>query len=254
MLNLNHIYPICLILLTTLGISLLAACSENRRDISDYYFPVENLSKGLVHAYASEEGDTTERRYWFYRTFVRDSGVFLVGTQYDRHFEINQIVREKIGESGSVAREVFLYEPDTASGKLIAVPTEIESPDLFPFSVRDSLGVFLYKLQYRPVSDTNATVYLIRNRRYLGDGPEFTFDGKKYPTVRFALHEAVGHSKEGAAEIEGHGEEWYAKGLGLVYFRKTFGQEGQIRFAFRLAETFPMAELEHRAEEAEHGH
>jgi len=244
-------FPLGKILLVTLGISHFVTCTENRRDISDYYFPVENLTKGLVYAYASEEGDSSDMRYWFYRTFVRDSGVFLVGTQYDRHYEVNQIVREKIGKSGSMAREAFLYEPDTTSGKLVAVPTVIESPDLFPFLVRDSLGVFLYKLQFHPVSDTTATVYLIRNRRYLGDGPEFEFAGKKYPTVRFGLHEAVGHSKDGSAEIEGHGEEWYAKGLGLVYFRKTFGQERQIRFAFRLVETFPMAELEHRAE---HGH
>lgn len=236
-----------------LAITLLLACSGGQRDIRDYYFPVKKLLPGLVYAYASEEGDTTERRYWFYRAFVRDSGVFLVGTQYDRYFEINQIVREKIGDSGSRAREAFLYEPDTATGKLAPIRTSVESPDLFPFQVRDSLGVFLYKLQYRPVSDTGATVYLIRNRRYLGDGPEFELNGEKYPTIRFGLHEAVGHSKEGAAEIEGHGEEWYAKGLGLVYFRKTFGQEGQIRFAYRLVETLPMAELEHRAEEAEHG-
>lgn len=232
---------------------LLAACSDDRRDIRDYYFPAKDLTSGRVYAYASEEGDTTDRRYWYYRTFVRDSGIFVTGTQYDRFFEINQIVREKIVESGSVARSVYLYEPDTATGKSIPIEAVIGSPDLFPFQVRDSLGVFLYSLHYRPLADTSATVYLIRNRRYLGDGPAFEFEGKKYPTVRFGLHEAVGHSQDGAAEIEGSGEEWYAKGLGLVYFRKAFGQEGQIRFAFRLQETFPMQELERRGEAA-HGH
>lgn len=232
---------------------LIAACSDKQRDIRDYYFPAKDLTVGRVYAYTSEEGDTTERRYWYYRTFVRDSGIFLAGTQYDRFFEINQLVREKIVESGSVARSVFLYEPDMATGKAVPIEADIESADMFPFLVRDSLGVFLYALRYRPLSDTSATVYLIRNRRYLGDGPMFEFGGKKHPTIRFGLHEAVGHSQDGAAEIEGHGEEWYAKGLGLVYFSKSFGAEGQIRFAFRLRETFSMQELERRAE-AEHGH
>jgi hypothetical protein len=246
--------PIIWTLLVGFVFSLLASCSsDGRRDIRDYYFPVQKLTSGLVYAYASEANDTTDRRYWYYRTFVRDSGIFLAGTQYDRTFQINQIVREKIVESGSVARDAFLYEPDSITGKSIPIPAAIESPDLFPFQVRDSLGVFLYKLQYHPLSDTTATIYLIRNRRYLGDGPEFELNGKKYPTIRFGLQEAIGHSKDGAAEIEGRGEEWYAKGLGLVYYEKSFGKEGQVRFAFRLVETFPMRELERRGE-AEHGH
>ncbi|MBK9339025.1 MAG: hypothetical protein IPM98_21795 [Lewinellaceae bacterium] len=236
------------------GLAALASCSDDKRRISDYYFPVQSLTSGLVYEYASEEGDTTDRRYWYYRSFVRDSGIFLAGTQYDRYLEINQIVREKIVETGSVARNAFLYETDTTTGKSIPIPAAIESPDLFPFQVQDSLGVFLFKLQYHPLSDSTATIYLIRNRRYLGDGPDFELAGKKYPTVRFGLQEAIGHSKDGSAEIEGSGEEWYAKGIGLVYYRKAFGKEDrQIRFAFRLRERFPMTELERRGE-ASHGH
>ncbi|MEQ1745809.1 MAG: hypothetical protein ABMA02_10305 [Saprospiraceae bacterium] len=235
------------LLYIALGASLFLACAEEKRDIKAYYFPVKKLLSGMAYAYASEEGDTTELRYWNYRAFVRDSGVFLVGTQYDRYFSINQIVREKLVESGSVAREVFLFEADTVQGKMVPVPTTIESPDLFPFEVRDSLGVFLYKLQYHPASDSTATVYLIRNRRFLGDGPVFEFNGEKHPTVRFGVREAVGHSKDGTAELEGNGEEWYAQGLGLVYFRKSFGTDNQIRFAFRLVDMFPTEELEHRA-------
>ncbi|MFN0014444.1 MAG: hypothetical protein ACKVU2_07830 [Saprospiraceae bacterium] len=235
------------LILLVIGASLFITCTEQKRNIKEYYFPVKKLLSGMAYVYASEEGDTSELRYWNYRAFVRDSGVYLVGTQYDRYFSINQIVREKLVESGSVAREAFLFEPDTVQGKMVPVPTSIESPDLFPFEVRDSLGIFLYKLQYHPPSDTTATVYLIRNRRYLGDGPMFEFNGEKYPTIRFGVLEAVGHNKDGSAELEGNGEEWYAKGLGLVYFRKSFGADNQIRFAFRLVDMFPTEELEHRA-------
>lgn len=234
---------------------LLLACGTDKRDIREYYFPVEQLEKGgLVYAYASEEGDSTDRRYWYYNAFERDSGTFLVGTQYDRYFDINQIVREKLVDNGSLARNSFLYELDTATGKSIPIQAIIESPNLFPFLVTDSLGIFLYSIRYSPPSDTSASISLIRNRRFLGDGPAFEFNGKKYATVRFAIKERIGHSAEGAAEIEGSGEEWYAKGLGLVYFKKSFGEDGSIRYAFRLRETFSMQELEYRAEEASHGH
>lgn len=238
-------------LLTGAFLAVLSACtSGNYTDIRDYYFPIQKLQGGQVYAYASEIGDTTERRYWYYRTFPRDSGLFFAGTQYDHFFQINQIVREKIEPTGAIARQVLLYEPDSTGQKRIPTEAVIEADDLFPFRVRDSLGVFLYRLKYRPPSDTTAEIYLIRNRRYLGPGPDFELEGKKYSTIRFALREAVGHQTEGAAEIEGSGEEWYAKGVGLVYFRKTFGAQSQVQLAFRLRERFPMGELERRAAEA----
>ncbi len=241
-----HRHTALAFLAIALGVGL-SFCTDQSRSIRTYYFPVEDLVAGKVYAYKAEVGDTTERRYWYYRTFVRDSGLFLTGVQYDRFFQINQIVREKIEPSGAIARQVLLYEIDTAVQKLAPVETVIESDDLFPFTVRDSLGVFLYRLMYRPPGDSSAEIYLIRNRRYLGEGPAFTFQGKTYPTIRFGLREAVGHRSEGEAEVEGSGEEWYAEGLGLVYFCKTFGQQNPIQIAFRLHEILSMKELEQRA-------
>ncbi|MCB9314687.1 MAG: hypothetical protein H6569_00975 [Lewinellaceae bacterium] len=227
---------------------ILFSCDSGKRDIRAYYFPVDSLTTGQVYAYVSEDGTTGDQSYWYYQTIKSDSGTFLVGTQYDRFFEVNQIVREKIVENGSLARECFLYEPDTSTGKSIAIHTAIESANLFPFQVTDSLGVFLYRIKYAPPAEPEATIYLIRNRRYLGDGPDFAFEGKAYPTIRFGIREAIGHSAEGTAEIEGEGEEWYAKGLGLVYYRKSYGTEHNIEYAFMLRERFPMEELVRRAQ------
>jgi hypothetical protein len=44
--------------------------------------------------------------------------------------------------------------------------------------VSDSAGVFLFKLQFHPPDDPKATIYVIRNRRFLGDAPDFELDGK----------------------------------------------------------------------------
>lgn len=230
------------------GFLLFLACTATQRDIRDYYFPAAAFGEGRVYAYAAEEGDTSENRYWYFRSFRTDSGVYLVGTQYDRYFQVVQLLREKIVDNGSLACDSYLYETDTATGASEPIHARIESPNLFPFQVTDSLGVFLFQLSYHPLSDSAATVYIIRNRRFLGDGPEFELAGKKYPTVRFALREAVGHDREGTSEVEGSGEEWYARGLGLVYYSKSFAG-GKIRYVFRLKETFPMHELERRAKQ-----
>ncbi|MDX1913059.1 MAG: hypothetical protein SFV22_16310 [Saprospiraceae bacterium] len=227
---------------------LLFACSDTgKRNISDYYFPVKDLRGGKVYEYVVSQNDSVMPEYWYYRTFVRDSGLFLVGTYYDHRFQIGQIVREKITKSGALAKECHLYEagPDEEGGQ-IHTRTQIDAPNKFPYLVSDSTGVFLFKLQFHPPDDPAATIYVIRNRRFLGDAPDFEFDGKKYPCVKFSLREAIGNEKEGAAEVEGIGEEWYAKGLGLVYYRKTYGS-GTFKMEARLTDIFSMADLEQKA-------
>ncbi|TNE52622.1 MAG: hypothetical protein EP344_15575 [Bacteroidetes bacterium] len=235
------------ILLSAVVYTLTACGNDGKRDISAFYFPLEELEDGRVYAYSPEAGDSADMSYWYLYSDERDSGDFLTSTQYDRYFEIRQIVREKIVSSGSLARNTYLYELDTATGKSIPVRTTLESNNLFPFRVTDSLGVFLYRMHYTPPGDDSTRIYLIRNRRFLGDGPDFEFKGTPYPTIRMGIQEVIGHDREGSAEFKGHGEEWYAKGLGLVYYYKTYGLENQIRVAYRLTDTFPMVELERRA-------
>lgn len=239
------------LLILALGIlfGVFACGVGDKRDISDYYFPVKNLRAGKVYEYVVSQNDSIIPEYWHYRTFVRDSGLFLMGTYYDHRFQIGQIVREKITKSGALAKECHLYEADPnpeAEGGQIHTKTIIEAANKFPFRVSDSSGIFLFKLQFHPPDDPKAIIYVVRNRRFLGDAPDFEFDGKKYPCVRFGLREAIGSEKEVVEEVEGRGEEWYAKGLGLVYYRKTYGN-GSFKMEARLTDIFPMSELERKA-------
>ncbi|MBX2892710.1 MAG: hypothetical protein KF734_17405 [Saprospiraceae bacterium] len=229
---------------------LAAACvGDGKRDIRDYYFPVEELRRGQVYEYDLAQGDSSSPEYWYYRTFQRDSGLFLAGTYYDSRFQIGQIIREKIVNEGVLAREYSLYDPDFETGKQIQTNAVIESPDLFPFRVKDSTGVSVFSLHYQPAADPSTTIYLTRQRIFLGDAPAFEMHGMVYPCVRFGLVESIGTRKVGDAAINGRGEEWYAKGLGLVYYRKTFGsKENRVTFEYRLKDVFPMSELEKKAE------
>lgn len=228
---------------------VLAACGNGgKRNISAFYFPMDDLLGGKVYEYQSLGEGKPYSEYWYFRSSRTDTGTFLTGVYYDSNFQIGQIVREKIVRNGSLARNLLLYEPDFKAEKLVKVEANIEAPNVFPFEVSDSGGVFLFKLHYRPPSDSTAKIYLIRNRRFAGDAPEFSFRGKSHAAVRFTIREIVGQESEGAAEAEAFGEERYAEGLGLVYFRKEYGK-GAARTLreFKLVDTYPMEILEQKA-------
>ena len=229
--------------------ALYAACTGGgKRDIEAYYFPVKELRKGQVYEYAVSNKDSIALEYWYYRGFVRDSGLFLAGTFYDNHYQIGQIIREKITKTGALAKECHLYEPapDSEEGQT-QIRTVIESPNLFPFSVRDSSGKFEFKLHFTPPDDPETVIYLNRERRFVGDAPDFEFNGENYPCIRFALHESISSQKNGRPDLESFGEERYAKGLGLVYYSKSYGQNS-FKVEARLTDIITMGELEQRAE------
>jgi hypothetical protein len=227
---------------------VVGSCSsDGKRDIEAYYFPVKNLRKGQVYEYAVSNKDSIALEYWYYRGFVRDSGLFLAGTYYDQRFQIGQIIREKITQSGAIARECHLYEPgENAEAQQIHIPTVIESPNLFPFSVRDSSGTFEFKLHFSPSDDPETVMYLHRRRRFVGDAPDFEYDGKNYDCIRFAIHEAISTRKDGKPDLESFGEERYAKGLGLVYYSKSYGKNA-FKVEGRLTDIISMETLEERA-------
>jgi hypothetical protein len=218
-----------------------ACTGHSGRDVRAYYFPVESLDQGKVYAYESTQNGVTKPEYWYYHSVKRDSGLFLQSTYYDEQGVTVQAVREKIVANGSLVRDYFLMQPDSAGTGATEVRARIESGSIFPFQVHDSTGVFLFSLNFHPPNDPKATVYVIRNRRFLGDAPDYEFKGKKYPCIRFGIREAIGNEKEGASEVEGVGEEWYAKGLGLVYYRKVFGA-GSLKQETFLRDTFARKE------------
>jgi hypothetical protein len=220
----------------------LLACGDTRRNIRDFYYPVKQLQEGLVYRYELSSNDSVRSDYWYFRTFVRDTGIFLSATNYDYQFQIAQMVTERITTSGALAQQYTLYETDS-SGKSVPTVARLLAPDVFPFSVSDSNGVFLFHLDYPSASDSSARIYLLRNRRYLGKGPDYTLNGQTYPTVRFRVAEAIGNQKEGNTEIEGQGEEWYAQGLGLVATDKYYGPTKGLHRSYMLKERMSMEQF-----------
>lgn len=227
---------------------LFAACQskDGKRNIEDFYFPLEALQhKGVVYEYQPVQPDSIAPYYWYYRTIQQqpDSPLMLVGVYYDINFEQQQLVREERVNNGMLVEEVVLYLADT-SGTPQQISAEILAANAFPFEVKDSSGVFLYKVQWNSPIESSGTTTLIRNRRFWGD-TTFVFQGEPLPCVRFLVREIIENEQEGFLEIELEGEEWYAKNLGLVFTRRR-AVASPFEQTYALRDTFAITELEER--------
>jgi hypothetical protein len=193
-----------------------------------------------VYEYHSVNNDTLAPEYWYYRSLRTDSAVYLVGTRYDAAtLTPRQLVREEMVFNGMVVNDLLLYETDS-TGRQQPIQAQIIAGNIFPFEVRDSGGIFLYKATWQSPAQ-QATYTLVKNRRYAGD-TTFIFQNKTYDAVVFELKELVEQRQEGSLEQQYSSVEWYAKGLGLVYFKKNIAKNFVLEY--RLAERYPMERLE----------
>ncbi|MFQ5447587.1 MAG: hypothetical protein ACE5FF_11705, partial [Saprospiraceae bacterium] len=141
--------------------------------------------------------------------------------------------------NGMLLDEFYTYERDSAGAK-IRVKASIEAANVFPFRVSASPGVLLSSIRWEPLGEPGS-VTLIRNRQFDGD-TTFVFNGKTLPAIKFNVRELVDNDQEGHLELEYPAMEIYAKGIGLVYFRKDIDEKWQMEY--QLAATYTMAEFE----------
>jgi hypothetical protein len=229
------------------GLLFTTSCGlfDDSTSIKSFYFPIKKLKNGLIYAFQPVGADSAAVEYWYVRSEKRDGNWWLMSQYYQPDFSLGQNVVEQIFDDGAVAKQVFLYENDSISGKARQIPTKISDGNMFPFLAKDSTEIYRFALDWQPDSTRKTTIFLKRTRRFSGSGEPFFFKNNKIETVRFALREIIGNAGEGNAEIEGAGEEIYAKNLGLVAYKKEY--RGGLKLNFRLIDTFRMPELERRA-------
>lgn len=226
-----------------LGVLSFWGCQDSaKKDIRDYYFPLKALEEGLVYEYEPVKMDSLTPTYWYYRSFISEESIFLTGTYYEYELIPLQYVREELVKNGMLLADIRLFEK-IDSVRQQPVKVDILSGSVFPFEVSDSSGVFLYKIQWRPLADTTALITLIKNRHYAGD-TLLTIAGKKHKALRFEVKELLSYDKDGVLEQQYSSTELYAKGLGLVYFDKKITDE--LQWAYQLKARYPMTELEEK--------
>ena len=224
---------------------MFSACKKDDRIVLvEYYFPAETLDSGLVYEYQSfRNGQALEKDYWYYRNIRDKEQLFLVGQNYGPDFIPTQFIREEIFPSGSLLREAFLLERPDSTGIQKKVIFDVKQNNVFPFAVKDTLGVFLYEIEFTQKEDVLLDYTIIRNRRYLGQ-TNFIYKGKELDCAVFDIKELIEIETEGVQSLEFHGKEYYAKNIGLVYQIKAMGENEQ---ELKLQDRYNMEKMEEMA-------
>ena len=226
--------------------SLLCTCTRQNDtsiDVRNYYFPLKELTEGLVYEYDFVGNDSIAPDYWYYRSLIQDGKTYLTSTLYRPGDLSPQIhAREIMVRNGMLLDEIFFYEKDTSGRpEQLQVPVKIVAGNVYPFYVHNPGGVFLLRIEWKSALDTLEKTVLIKNRSFAGI-TTFEFEGKKHSAVKFALKEAIEVYKNGLfAPAPYPGDETFIKGIGKVHYRKFVGN--QI-VEYKLAKRYPMSELE----------
>ena len=233
-------------LLPFCGIMFFLACSGEEKEgpYKAFYFPFEEMTEGKVYEYASTSavGDTIITEYWAYKSVKDEKGWQLMGTYYDSYFQVRQFFRETMHTTGSLMEDYFLYQSDSI-GVTQRYDAELKAANGFPFMLKDTNSILLFDLQWTFSEDPVHRISLTRNRQYRGQSI-FSFQGNRLPAITFDLRERIDDEQEGHLEKEYTGMEIYAKGLGLVYYRKDLDEN--IVMEYQLEAIYTMAEFEEK--------
>jgi len=238
------LYSLLIFLMLVIGI---ACTSKKTRNIKAYYLPLEELTDGLVYEYNAINNDQLPPFYWYFRiTKIKDQ-IILSSQYFDYQFRIQQLSKEVVVTNGVILNEFSLFRTDTLTGKQTQNPVRVELDNAFPFEVTDSTGVFLYKLYWQDSENPNQKIRLIRNRHFMGDAT-YRYQNKSVDCVRFLVKELLEVDEEGFQEFNYQGTELYAKGIGLVYFKKVIGEN--VAQEYELVDRYDMATLEQKFKES----
>lgn len=239
--------PTFKILTASLLLLSLSTCeTDTPRDIRDYYFPLRELTDGLVYEYRDARYDSLTPDFWYYRTLPTDTAYYFTKAYYQNDFLPRNLYREQMVNNGILLQDLFLFENDSL-GRQIPTEAEVLSANVFPFEVKGDDEVFIYQVRFQLPSQPHGTTTVLINRQFVGD-TTYTFQSQIYPAIRFLIKGTVDQRDSVIGDIEPRftGQEIYAKGLGLVYYERNYGAEGG-GFQHQLVRRYPMEELEQAA-------
>lgn len=216
---------------------VISSCEE-RINIKDYYFPLTKLEEGMVYEYRSTGEIPMPTIYWYYYYTREGRQKFLNGVYAEADFIPRQIVKEEFIKTGILLSEVSISMPDS-TGKMAQIPGEVIAGNVFPYNVVEDGGIFLYKVKFEIPDGTGSSATLIKNRHYETDST-LVFNNVMYDCVKFDVKELVeyGNEAEGFTEPPFSGVEYYAKSIGLVYYKKQ--TEANTFLEYTLFDRYPL--------------
>jgi hypothetical protein len=225
---------------------LLTGCGQDN-DIRDYYFPVRELTDGLVYEYTNK-GTLVEEpsEFWYFLGVDRDTALYLSSTHYADGMTPDQVSRERITNEGVHLEQLTLY-PLNLNGTRTQVEAEVLYARTFAFYLDDGEATG-YRVAFTPTENADATNYVTLDRRYRGDTTLTVMD-ESYAAIVFDLEGEVSQRDPLQGDISPTftGYEIYAEGLGLVEYYRDLGAGGVS--AGKLLRRIPMADYAGRFEE-----
>ena len=232
---------------------LLAACSSYGPS-AQFYYPIDELTEGLVYAYEGTGEQAFPPHFWYYRSVIGRDSTTLAATYYDAALEPRQFTNERIVSSGALRRDLRLYAPtDSNSQQVVATVLE---PAVFSFEAPDPDRLLVSAVQWQetsfgesPISSLTAKppVYTVtHNRRYLRDTLVEVLGERRTAQV-WQVRELIEQDSAGILALEARITEVYADGLGLTHRRRVHS-DGTVE-AYRLVARLPMDSLVARAAE-----
>lgn len=194
-------------------------------DYSAYYFPVETFpQEGMEYRYKNLRDPAAGPEVW--RHIRRGQGL-IESINYGLEQQVVLRQFDRIVSNGIITDSIHLYSLDT-TGRQQQIRVKILSPYRFPFQPGDSTKVWLTHLDWYQPGDS-LHIVLQRRRRFAGD-TTWNMDGKTIPAVRFLTNDTFETERDGWTSSVWSGEEVYAKGIGLVYYKREISKELILEF------------------------
>lgn len=207
-----------------------------------YYYPVYELQEGKIYEYRPVNNDTLPVDYWYYSSHKVDDELHFTGNYYNDRFEVRQFFREIEKESTMQLEDFILYETDEA-GKQAQIAVEILDKNTFPIPFADSTRTSKMGVKWDIPGEEGTSIALKRERNFIAMG-EYTFGEERLDAAIFKTLENIEHFvvDDGYLEPSFPGVEIYAKGIGLVYYKKQLSKE--VNIEYELHARYTMEEFE----------
>ena len=235
-------------------LALLAACGGNdkaplpdkneQQVLKQFYFPLPQLKDGLVYEFLDQNSNNVDH-FWFYKTVEDQAGNwYLVSTRYNRDFQQDQIVRERIYAEGAHCESYRFIQTDSA-GKSLTSDAAITGGVIYPFDVpKDSALVYRFQMEFFLPKDS-MTYTVTRDRRFSRFEEGVEWDGKKHRCAVFQSLQHVGVRdtlRGGNWQLDSNSvEEVYAQNIGLIRSSIRLSSGGTL--AYKLGARLTMDEF-----------
>ncbi len=217
------------------------SCNQNEKSFKSFYFPFEKLKKGLVYKYESLNGKPPE--YWMYFSKEKDGQLFFRSVNVTPSGKRIQEVIEKEISNGIKMMEYNIFQYDS-TGRQMTQALEISSPASFSYAIKDTANIFIFKAKLEDPFDPNIITTITKNKKFGGYGT-FKFNNQEVPIIKIDITELIEQEKKDDGFLEPpsyHGVEWYAKGIGLVYYKKEINEN--FIMEYQLKKIMTKAEFE----------